>query len=138
MKSRVNFKSIAFSLLAITLLAGVVPAEAQQKPLDGTLKTIKSTATLNLGYLESAPPFSFTGPDKRPAGYSVDLCTRVASGIQKQLDVNLKLRGFDSGNYWFSDPVTTDALYDAMARPQTLERNVPPGIFVSVSSRRRK
>jgi ABC-type amino acid transport substrate-binding protein len=46
---------------------------------------------LNLGYLESAPPFSFAGPDKKPVGYSVDLCTRVASAIQKQLDVNLKL-----------------------------------------------
>ena len=91
MKSRVNFKSIAFSLLAITLLVGVVPVEAQQQQLDGALKTIKSTATLNLGYLESAPPFSFTGPDKRPAGYSIDLCARVASAIQKQLDVNLKL-----------------------------------------------
>jgi ABC-type amino acid transport substrate-binding protein len=46
---------------------------------------------LNLGYLESAPPFSFAGPDKKPAGYSIDLCARIASAIQKQLDVNLKL-----------------------------------------------
>ena len=36
-------------------------------------------------------PFSFPGPDKRPVGYSIDLCTHVASAIQKQLGVNLKL-----------------------------------------------
>jgi len=84
-------------LLALTPLVTAQSVTAQQvqsaaaQPLDGTLKTIKATSTLNLGYLESAPPFSFTGPDKRPAGYSVDLCTRVASAIQKQLDVNLKL-----------------------------------------------
>lgn len=92
MKLGFNFRRIAFlgsALLGITLLHGVEPAEAQQ--LDGTLKNIKSTSTLNLGYLESAPPFSFLGPDKKPVGYSVDLCTRVASAIQKQLEVNLKL-----------------------------------------------
>ena len=92
MKLRFDFGRIAFlgsALVCITLLRGVEPAEAQQ--LDGTLKNIKATSTLNLGYLESAPPFSFTGADKKPTGYSIDLCARVASAIQKQLDVNLKL-----------------------------------------------
>jgi ABC-type amino acid transport substrate-binding protein len=92
MKLGLNFRKIAFlgsALLGITLLFGFEPAEAQQ--LEGALKNIKATSTLNLGYLESAPPFSFLGPDKKPVGYSVDLCTRIASAIQKQLDVNLKL-----------------------------------------------
>jgi ABC-type amino acid transport substrate-binding protein len=92
MKLGFNFRRIAFlgsALLGITLLCGVEPVGAQQ--LDGTLKTIKSTGTLNLGYLESAPPFSFLAPDKKPVGYSIDLCTRVAAAIQKQLEVNLKL-----------------------------------------------
>ena len=92
MKLGFNVRKVAFlgsALFGITLLLGVEPADGQQ--LDGTLKTIKSTSTLNLGYLESAPPFSFTGPDKKPVGYSIDLCTRVAGAIQKQLDVNLKL-----------------------------------------------
>jgi ABC-type amino acid transport substrate-binding protein len=104
-------------LFGVMLLPGIAPATAQQPakapplaaqqpakapplaaqqpaktpPLDGTLKTIKATSTLNLGYLESAPPFSFADNDKRPAGYSVDLCTRIAAAIQKQLDVTLKL-----------------------------------------------
>jgi len=60
--------------------------------LDGTLKKIKSSATLTLGYRDSAPPFSFPGPDRRPVGYSVDLCMQIASAIQKQLGLaNLKL-----------------------------------------------
>ena len=92
MKFGFNYRRIAFpgsALLIITLLLRVEPVNAQQ--LDGTLKNIKATSTLNLGYLESAPPFSLTGPDNKPAGYSIDLCTRVASAIQKQLEVNLKL-----------------------------------------------
>jgi glutamate/aspartate transport system substrate-binding protein len=92
MKLGFNFRRIAFlgsALLGITLLRGVGVAQAPQ--LEGTLKNVKATSTLNLGYMESAPPFSFAGSDKKPAGYSIDLCTRVASAIQKQLDVNLKL-----------------------------------------------
>ncbi len=60
--------------------------------LDGTLKKIKASSTFNLGYRESAPPFSFPGPDRRPVGYSVELCMHIASAIQKQLGLaNLKL-----------------------------------------------
>jgi ABC-type amino acid transport substrate-binding protein len=80
-------KIILNALLAALILIG--PALGQD--LDGTLKKIKASSTFNLGYLETAPPFSFPGPDKRPVGYSIDLCTHVASTIQKQLGTNLKL-----------------------------------------------
>ena len=75
-------------LIVMTLLA-VQSVEAQA--LDGTLKKIKDSTTMNLGYLADASPFSFLGPDKKPTGYSVELCTRIASAIQKQLNVTLKL-----------------------------------------------
>ena len=92
MKLGLNFRRIIFGvsvLLVVMPLLSVQSAEAQA--LDGTLKKIKDSSTMNLGYLADAPPFSFLGPDKKPAGYSVDLCTRIASSIQKQLNVNLKL-----------------------------------------------
>lgn len=60
--------------------------------LDGTLKKIKTSSTLTLGYREAAPPFSFPGPDRRPVGYSVELCMHIASAVQKQLGLaDLKL-----------------------------------------------
>jgi ABC-type amino acid transport substrate-binding protein len=70
------------------LVAGC--ATAARGP-ESTLAKIRNSGTFNLGYRESAPPFSFPGPDRRPVGYSIDLCTHVASAIQKQLGVNLKL-----------------------------------------------
>jgi ABC-type amino acid transport substrate-binding protein len=36
----------------------------------------------------AAAPFSSAGADKSPQGYSVDLCQRVAAGIQRQLGLN--------------------------------------------------
>jgi len=82
-----NKKLALHALLTALILAS--PALGQQ--LDGTLKKIKTSSTFNIGYIESAPPFSFPGPDRRPVGYSIDLCTHVASAIQQLLGINLKL-----------------------------------------------
>ena len=83
-----ELKVVLGALLASLVLAG--PALGQA--LDGTLKKIKTSGTLTIGYRESSPPFSFMGPDKRPVGYSIDLCMHVAGVIQKQLGLaNLKL-----------------------------------------------
>jgi len=68
-------------LLTIALLAG--PALAAEP--EGTLKKIKRTNTITLGYRESSRPFSFVGDDGKPAGYSVELCTRVAESVGKEL-----------------------------------------------------
>jgi len=71
-----ELKVVLGALLASLVLAG--PALGQA--LDGTLKKIKTSGTLTIGYRESSPPFSFMGPDKRPVGYSIDLaCMSRAS-----------------------------------------------------------
>ena len=93
-------------LARLILLALMTAGPALGQELDGTLKKIKTSSTFTLGYLESAPPFSFPGPDRRPVGYSIDLCTHVASAIQKQLGINLKLN-------WL--PVTTANRLDMVA-----------------------
>jgi len=83
-------KSIIIFGFFLAALVWIRPAAGQE--LDGTLKKIKASATLTLGYRESAPPFSFPGPDRRPVGYSVDLCMHIAGVVQKQLALsNLKL-----------------------------------------------
>lgn len=60
--------------------------------LDGTLGRIRATNTIRLGYRESSRPFSFVADDGKPAGYSVDLCTRVATSVGQHLRVpNLQI-----------------------------------------------
>jgi len=99
-----NMKIVFGVLLAALVLGG--PALGQD--LDGTLKKIKTSGTFTIGYREAAPPFSFPGPDKRPVGYSIDLCMHVASTIQKQLGMeNLKLN-------WV--PVTAENRIDMVAQ----------------------
>jgi ABC-type amino acid transport substrate-binding protein len=90
----------------VLLTALVLGREAIGQELDGALKKIKESSTFTLGHLTSAPPFSFPGPDKRPVGYSIDLCTHIASRIQQQLGINLKLN-------WV--PVTTENRLEMVA-----------------------
>jgi glutamate/aspartate transport system substrate-binding protein len=71
----------------LVLVVGVATAVSAQSP-SSTLDKIKMTASITMGYRESSVPFSFVGDDKKPTGYSVDLCTRVAQGIQQQLGLN--------------------------------------------------
>jgi len=60
-------------------------AEAEEPK--GTLQHIAQTRTIRLGYLKEGVPFSFAEQAGKPLGYMVDLCNRVAVGIQKQLDL---------------------------------------------------
>lgn len=69
--------------LAGALMLATLPALAQ--PQSAVLKRIKDSGTITLGYREQAAPFSFRGTDGRPAGYSVELCTRIASAIRHEL-----------------------------------------------------
>jgi ABC-type amino acid transport substrate-binding protein len=98
-----SIKAVLWALLGIALVVG----RSDGQEADGTLKKIRASSTLTLGHRESAPPFSFPGPDRRPVGYSIDLCTHVASEIQKQLGVNLKLN-------WV--PVTADNRIDMVVQ----------------------
>jgi len=70
--------------LAVMLVVMSAAPAAAAGP-EGTLKRIKDTKTMTLGYRDSSWPFSFTGDDGKPAGYSVDLCLKIADAVQKDL-----------------------------------------------------
>ncbi|MBK8892156.1 MAG: amino acid ABC transporter substrate-binding protein [Dechloromonas sp.] len=64
------------------LVAGslfVTGAIAESVP--NTLGKIKAAKVINVAYAADSLPFSFVGPDKAPAGYSIDLCKRVIARI---------------------------------------------------------
>mgnify|MGYP000934486153 FL=1 len=56
-----------------------------QVTVAGTLDKIKLSKTITLGYREAAIPFSYTGDDSQPWGYSIDLCTKVVAAIVRQI-----------------------------------------------------
>ena len=53
--------------------------------LTGTLKQIKDSGTIRIGYRQSEPPMSFVDPSGKPVGYSIDLCQRIATAAKTEV-----------------------------------------------------
>ena len=59
-----------------------------------TIDNIRKTNTINIGYRESSIPFSYLDDEKKPIGYSLDICAQLVEGIKRELKLpklNVKL-----------------------------------------------
>jgi glutamate/aspartate transport system substrate-binding protein len=78
---------LAFAVALSALLPLAAGAqEPEVAPLSGTLKKIKNTGTITLGYRESSLPFSYLNRRQQPIGYSMDLCREVVEEAAVELD----------------------------------------------------
>jgi glutamate/aspartate transport system substrate-binding protein len=94
-------------MVGLVVIVALANTTGQAQTLTGTLKKVKDSDTLTVGYRENALPFSFTGSDGKPAGYSIDLCREIAVAVQQELKLsNLTMR-------WV--PVTPDNRIEAVA-----------------------
>jgi ABC-type amino acid transport substrate-binding protein len=68
----------------------VNPLAAQE--LTGTLKQIKKSGKIRIGYREAEPPMSFKDSDGMPAGYTIDICEHIVTGVKDKIgkDVNVE------------------------------------------------
>jgi glutamate/aspartate transport system substrate-binding protein len=74
--------------LCVLCFLGCLTSSAFGQQVQGTLEKIKAAKTITMGYREASRPFSYVGDEKKPVGYTIDLCTRVAASIQAQLGLN--------------------------------------------------
>ena len=97
-------------LAALFLTPTIAFAQMATAPFEGRLKQIHETKTISLAYRTDALPFSFEEADKKPAGYTVDLCRGVVAVIERQLGVSpLQVK-------WV--PVTSQTRFSAIASGQ--------------------
>jgi glutamate/aspartate transport system substrate-binding protein len=71
-------------VLALALLCAL-PATGQE--LIGTLKKIKDSRAVIIGYRESSFPFSYLNEARRPIGYSIDLCLEIVEEATDTLGI---------------------------------------------------
>jgi glutamate/aspartate transport system substrate-binding protein len=71
-------------LFAVLVGAGVIASAAQAQET-GTLKKIKETGVITLGVRDSSIPFSYLDDKQSYQGYSIDLCFKIVTAVQKQL-----------------------------------------------------
>ncbi|MFI5170545.1 MAG: amino acid ABC transporter substrate-binding protein [Vicinamibacterales bacterium] len=95
------------AMIALVMMTALGATTGHAQTLTGTLKKVADSGTLTVGFRENALPFSYTGSDGKPAGYSIDLCQEIAAAVQQELKLaNLAVR-------WV--PVTPENRVDAVA-----------------------
>ena len=72
-------------ILALGLLCAL-PAGGQE--LTGTLKKIKDSRAVVIGYREASLPFSYLNAAGRPIGYSIDLCLEIVDQAKDALGID--------------------------------------------------
>jgi ABC-type amino acid transport substrate-binding protein len=95
--------SLALSRLVTATMATalalclVQTANAQQRnasfvvPYAGTLKKINESGEIRIGYRENSPPFAFLDAQRKPLGYSLDLCEIVVEEIAAELGKDVRV-----------------------------------------------
>jgi len=70
--------------VAATLCAG----GAQAEELTGTLKNIKETGAITLGFRDSSIPFSYLDDNQKPVGFAMDICYKIVDAVKKELKLD--------------------------------------------------
>jgi len=104
----------AMALSIALCVIHVAHAQSQSNALvptyAGTLKKIAESGTVQIGYRENSPPFAFLDANRKPIGYSLDLCEIVVEEIAAELgrDVKAQYRPVTPENRF--DLVTSGAI----------------------------
>jgi len=95
------FSRFAGALTAAALaLCLLQPAIAQQgpaaaavaySPFSGVLKRINDSGIVRIGHRQNSPPFSFLDKNRKPIGYSLDLCEIVVEEIIAELRKDIRV-----------------------------------------------
>ncbi len=90
------------SILAAALVSAfALSSQANAQELNGTLKKIKDTNTISIGFRESSIPFSYLDDKQQPVGYAMDLCLKIVDAVRAELKVpgiKVNLQPVTSGN----------------------------------------
>ncbi|CAG1019765.1 Glutamate/aspartate import solute-binding protein [Burkholderiaceae bacterium] len=73
---------VAYRLVAAVLAALATFASAQESL---TLRKVKETGVIALGYRDGSIPFSYLDDRQRPIGYSMDLCLHIVAAVKRRL-----------------------------------------------------
>src|SRR6201989_3412301 len=72
-------------ILGFALAASFGVSQAQAEDLTGTLKNIKDTGAITLGFRDSSIPFSYLDDNQKPVGFAIDICMKIVDAVKKEL-----------------------------------------------------
>jgi glutamate/aspartate transport system substrate-binding protein len=75
----------AIGIIAAACLLVTAEAPAAAQDLEGTLKKIKETGIVTIGYRETSLPLSYLDDKLMPVGFSIELCKHVVDAVKAKL-----------------------------------------------------
>ena len=75
----------AIGIIASACLLVSAGAPAAPQDLEGTLKKIKETGIVTIGYRETSLPLSYLDDKLMPVGFSIELCKHVVDAVKVKL-----------------------------------------------------
>jgi glutamate/aspartate transport system substrate-binding protein len=75
-------------ITGLALAAAFCAGQAHAEELTGTLKNIKETGAITLGYRDSSIPFSYLDDSQKPIGFAMDICYKIVDAVKKELKLD--------------------------------------------------
>jgi len=75
-------------IIGLALAAALSGSPANAEELTGTLKSIKETGAITLGFRDSSIPFSYLDDNQKPVGFAMDICYRIVDAVKKELKLD--------------------------------------------------
>ena len=88
-------------LLGCAVAAMVFAGTANAEELTGTLKNIKDSGAITLGFRDASIPFSYLDDSQKPVGFAMDICYKIVDAVKKELKLDkleVKLTPVTSSN----------------------------------------
>src|SRR5229473_844166 len=75
-------------MIGLALAAAFCGCQAGAEELTGTLKNIKDTGVITIGYRDSSIPFSYLDDNQKPVGFAIDICYKIVEAVKKELKLD--------------------------------------------------
>jgi glutamate/aspartate transport system substrate-binding protein len=75
-------------MIGLALAAVFLSGQAGAEELTGTLKKIKETGAITIGYRDSSIPFSYLDDNQKPIGFAIDICYRIVDAVKQELKLD--------------------------------------------------
>ncbi len=75
-------------MIGLALAAAFCAAQANAEELTGTLKKIRETGVITVGYRDSSIPFSYLDDSQKPVGFAIDICYKIVEAVKKELKLD--------------------------------------------------
>jgi glutamate/aspartate transport system substrate-binding protein len=75
-------------MMSLAVAAAALTAQASAQELTGTLKKVKDTGTITIGYRDSSIPFSYLDDNQKPIGFAIDICRVIVDGVKAELKLD--------------------------------------------------